>query len=172
MAFTLLKATMTQHLCVGSTLARHTWGFNSDRVQEVLSLIPCFYPILSSKLPCLCGNLSFVPQIRYYSECTHQLLLLDVCNALTWRDWVCCNAACLAKLDESFLQNRLESLGTIPDNREIPKSHTLQCLSWEETGCQEKGHRRAKENLLVLGLKLDKSSPTLIFFLWRVRKAL
>lgn len=67
MAFTLLKATMTQQLYVGSTLAGGTWGFNSSTVQEVLSLIPCSYPILSSKLPCPWGNLSFMLQIRYYS---------------------------------------------------------------------------------------------------------
>lgn len=67
LAFTLLKATMTQHLYVGSTLARDTWGFNSSTVQEVSSLIPCSYPILSSKLPRLWGNLSFMLQIRYYS---------------------------------------------------------------------------------------------------------
>lgn len=169
MAFTLLKATMTQQLCVGSTLARATWGFDSDIVQEVLSRVPCFYPVLGSKLPCLCGNLSFVLQIRHYSLNAHTSCFCWM-SAMHWlvgtgfaamlRAWLCwMSHSC--RTQTGVLRNNSWQ------QRDSSEPYLAVCVL-KRTGCQGKGHRCAKENLLVLHLKLDKSSPTLIFFLWRV----
>lgn len=44
-----------------------------DVLQEVLSLIPCWQPVLNSKLPCLCSNLSFMLQITYFLPYAHTI---------------------------------------------------------------------------------------------------